>query len=141
MGEKEQGAARESSSPSVSERQETAGVATGDPDFDLAKAGAATGDPDFDLAKASSVKSGKSNSSERETGTVLSPDTEPIDGGASAEAGIVKSKSNITNNREGTTGGSDAAKTGPIRIDSTPARVSEGGGNDIAIGDPGVNGN
>ena len=31
--------------------------------------------------------------------------------------------------------------SGPVRLDPTPARLTEGGGSDIAIGDPGVNGN
>ena len=82
-----------------------------------------------------------------------------------AQSAITKSRSNVRNNREAGSGGpggaqavqyneselefrkagdagdSGAAEAGPIRLDPTPARVSQGGGDDIAIGDPGVNGN
>ena len=82
-----------------------------------------------------------------------------------AQKVVTKTSSNIQNNREagsggpggaqavqyneselefrkaGDAGGSGAAEAGPIRLDPTPARVSQGGGDDIAIGDPGVNGN
>lgn len=98
----------------------------------------------------------------------ISRATGDLDGDGTPEAArgkVTKTRSNIQNNREGVpdgpggaqavqyneselefrkagdAGGSGAAEAGPIRLDPTPARVSQGGGNDIAIGDPGVNGN
>ena len=144
MGEKEQGAAGESSAPSVSERDAQSG-----------KAGGITGDPDFDRARASTVKSSKSNSSESLASGGLPPDA-ASDEGEDGDAARVIGQNLIHHNRgaamtheddwtspaSGMAGDpGDSQRSGPIRLDSTPARISEGGGSDIAIGDPGVNGN
>ncbi|MEP6871960.1 MAG: hypothetical protein ABI939_08940 [Anaerolineaceae bacterium] len=139
MGEKEKGAARESSTPSVSER----------------KAGEATG---------KDVERGAGMTHEDDWEAPASLATGDLDGDGAAEAAINNSHSNIKNlaarpdppdddsDDDGLRG--DARSNGlppgqaqvpkayppPTRIEF-PARVSEGGGGDIAIGDPGVNGN
>lgn len=138
MGEKEQGAAREASAPSLSERK-SGSVIMGDR---AAEGQLPGGDPDFDTAGATTAKGSTSLASERQVGTVPSSDTDlpdDLDDDADART-VTKTSSNIQNNREAVPDGPRPAETGPVRIDPTPARVSEGGGNDIAIGDPGVNG-
>ena len=138
MGEKEQGAAQRVTAP----RDVMTGQSSG---RSIPENSIEAGDVDVDSPLESTVKSSKSNSSERQGAGDLSPDTdEPTDlddeGGGTLDEGPVfvlkqKTKSNQSNDRlgdEGVLDGSGAAKTGPIRIDSTPARgasdASAGGG-------------
>ena len=140
MGEKEQGTAQRVTAP----RDVMTGQSSGRsiPENSIAEGGV---DPDSPLE--STVKSSKSNSSERQGAGVLSPDTDQPsdlddDGDGALDEGPVfvlknKTKSNQSNDRlgqEDDPDGADAAETGPIRIDSTPARgasdASAGGGKD-----------
>ena len=129
MGEKEQGAARESSAPSISEREAGSGMASGRE----AMSGQATG-------RESAI-------GEDDWEAPVSLATGDLDGGGNgiaigdpgvngnivddpAATAINNSHSNIKNLRLGSSGtdddgdGAKAAEAGRIRIDSTPARIS-----------------
>ena len=160
MGEKEQGAARESSAPSISEREAGSGMASGREagsgmatgregaigeddweapvslatgDLDGDGNGIAIGDPGVngniaDDPAAAAINSSHSNIKNLRSGS----SGLDVDGDGALDEGPVsvvktKTKSNQSNDRlgqEGDPDGADAAETGPIRIDSTPARMS-----------------
>lgn len=129
MGEKETGAVdagapsalasggRESSAPSVSERTSVKSGKSNSSDIADARGGddgEGSGTPD--PVEASNLNQSKSN---------INRPAQPDDGGVPtpSEGAIVKSKSNISNNRESAPGDGGGGQPG------------------IAIGDPGVNGN
>lgn len=143
MGEKEQGAERQGSLPSESERKagetkgkelEREGGATHEDDWE-APASLATGDLDGDgmpdAAQKVVTKTSSNIQNNREAGS----------GGPGGAQAVQYNESELEFRKAGDAGGTGAAEAGPIRLDPTPARLSQGGGDDIAIGDPGVNGN
>ena len=152
MGEKEQGAARESSAPSISEREAGSGLASGRREVSgIGSESERTHEDDWEAQTRGMAGSGGHSSSD------------------AAQAAIIKSKSNITNNRETAPGGEDDGGGGTLDESAASvvktktksnqsndrlgheddweapasARTTEvgGAGDDIAIGDPGVNGN
>ena len=128
MGEKEQGAARESSAP----RDVTTGQSSGRsiPENSI-ETGDLDGDGMPDAAQSAITKSRSNVRNNREAGS----------GGPGGAQAVQYNESELEFRKAGDAGDSGAAEAGPIRLDPTPARVSQGGGDDIAIGDPGVNGN
>ena len=128
MGEKEQGSARESSAP----RDVMTGQSSGRsiPENSI-EAGDLDGDGMPDAAQKVVTKTSSNIQNNREAGS----------GGPGGAQAVQYNESELEFRKAGDAGGSVAAEAGPIRLDPTPARVSQGGGDDIAIGDPGVNGN
>ena len=128
MGEKEQGTAQRVTAPRDVMTGQSSGrsipensIETGDLD----------GDGMPDAAQSAIPKSRSNVRNNREAGP----------GGPGGAESVQYNQTNLEFRKAGDAGGSGAAETGPIRLDPTPARVSQGGGDDIAIGDPGVNGN
>lgn len=137
MGEKEQGAARESDFDFASKHDAAAGMTAGreggithEDDWE-APVSRATGDPGGDGSPRSAINNSHSNikglrqasgGGDDDTDGDGLPGDERLNGLPPGEPVIGK------------------MGAGPVRLDPTPARVSEGGGSDIAIGDPGVNG-
>ena len=129
MGEKEQGTAQRVTAP----RDVMTGQSSGRsiPENSI-QAGDVDGDGMPEAARGKVVTKTSSNiQNNREAGS----------GGPGGAQAVQYNESELEFRKAGDAGGSGAAEAGPIRLDPTPARVSQGGGDDIAIGDPGVNGN
>ena len=128
MGEKEQGIAQRVTAP----RDVMTGQSSGRsiPENSI-EAGDVDGDGMPDAAQKVVTKTSSNIQNNREAGS----------GGPGGAQAVQYNESELEFRKAGDAGGSGAAEAGPIRLDPTPARVSQGGGDDIAIGDPGVNGN
>ena len=128
MGEKEQGTAQRVTAP----RDVMTGQSSGRsiPENSI-EAGDVDGDGMPDAAQKVVTKTSSNIQNNREAGS----------GGPGGAQAVQYNESELEFRKAGDAGGSGAAEAGPIRLDPTPARVSQGGGDDIAIGDPGVNGN
>ncbi|MEP7216158.1 MAG: hypothetical protein ABI782_07880 [Anaerolineaceae bacterium] len=123
MGEKEQGAAQESGRQNVEELHADREASA--PSVSERKAGE---------TKGKDLERGGGMTHEDDWEAPASLATGDLDGDGSAEKTV---------HLWGLPPGQPSAATmpPPVRVDSTPARASEGGGSEIAIGDPGVNGN
>ena len=128
MGEKEQGTAQRVTAP----RDVMTGQSSGRsiPENSI-EAGDVDGDGMPDAAQKVVTKTSSNIQNNGEAGS----------GGPGGAQAVQYNESELEFRKAGDAGGSGAAEAGPIRLDPTPARVSQGGGDDIAIGDPGVNGN